>query len=134
MELSNLNLGVAAESGYDLVLQHPITGDDLDGVVRVRGDKSKTVQVFSRKRVNELQKRERMQKGKGKDTDLSIEELEQMHIESGIARVISWKNIKKDGEDLPFTKENAESVFKDYPWVLEQVLDASSNLNLFRLD
>ena len=131
MELSNLNLGVAAESGYDLVLQHPITGDDLDGVVRVRGDKSKTVQVFSRKRVNELQKRERMQKGKGKDENLSIEELEQMHIESGIARVISWKNIKKDGEEIPFTKENAEMVFKDYPWILEQTLEARAELRNF---
>ena len=134
MELSKLNLSAAGDEGYDLVLQHPINGDDLDGVIRVRGDKSRQIQAFSRKRVNELQRRERMQKGKGKDTDLSIEELEQMHVESGIARVISWKNIKKDGEDLPFTKENAESVFKDYPWVLEQVLDASSNLNLFRLN
>ena len=134
MELNLLNLSAAADDGCDLVLQHPITGDDLDGVIRIRGDKSKHVQAFSRKRVNELQKRERMQKGKGKDTDLSIEELEQMHIESGIARVISWKNIKKDGEDLPFTKENAEVVFKEYPWILEQILENSSNLNLFRLN
>ena len=134
MDLNSLDLSKDAEAGYELTLVHPVSGDDLDGVIRVRGDKSRQIQAFSRKRVNELQRRERMQKGKGKDTDLSIEELEQMHIESGIARVISWKNIKKDGEDLPFTKENAESVFKDYPWVLEQVLDASSNLNLFRLD
>lgn len=134
MELNNLNLAAAADDGYDLVLQHPITGEDLDGIIRVRGDKSRQVQAFSRKRVTELQKRERLQKGKGKDTDLSIEELEQMHIESGIARVISWKNIKKDGEDLPFTKENAETVFKDYPWILEQTLEASSELLNFRLD
>ena len=134
MELSKLNLGAAADEGYDLVLQHPINGDDLDGVIRVRGDKSRQIQAFSRKRVNELQRRERMLKGKGKDENLSIEELEAMHIESGIARVISWKNNKKDGEELPFTKENAETVFKDYPWILEQVLEASSNLNLFRLN
>ena len=134
MELNLLNLSAAADDGCDLVLQHPITGDDLDGVIRVRGDKSRAVQQFSRKRVNELQRRERMLKGKGKDENLSIEELEAMHIESGIARVISWKNIKKDGEELPFTKENAESVFKDYPWVLEQVLDTSNNLNLFQLN
>ena len=134
MDLNSLDLSKDAEAGYELTLVHPVSGDDLDGVIRVRGDKSKVVQAFSRKRVNELQRRERMQKGKGKDTDLSIEELEQMHIESGIARVISWKNIKKDGEELPFTKENAESVFKDYPWILEQVLEASATLNLFRLN
>ena len=134
MDLNSLDLSKDAEAGYELTLVHPVSGDDLDGVIRVRGDKSKAIQAFSRKRVNELQRRERMLKGKGKDENLSIEELEQMHIESGIARVISWKNIKKDGEDLPFTKENAEAVFKEYPWILEQTLDASSNLNLFRLN
>lgn len=131
MDLNSLDLSKDAEAGYELTLVHPVSGDDLDGVIRVRGDKSKAIQAFSRKRVNELQRRERMLKGKGKDENLSIEELEQMHIESGIARVISWKNIKKDGEEIPFTKENAEMVFKDYPWILEQTLEASAELRNF---
>ena len=131
MELNLLNLGIQAEDGFDLVLQHPITGDDLDGVIRVRGDKSRAVQQFSRKRITEMQKRERIQKGKGKDTDLTIEELEAMAVESAIVRVISWKNIKKDGEELPFTKENAEVIFKDYDWIRQQVMEASEELKNF---
>ena len=131
MELNLLNLGIQAEDGFDLVLQHPITGDDLDGVIRVRGDKSRAVQQFSRKRITEMQKRERIQKGKGKDTDLTIEELEAMAVESAIVRVISWKNIKKDGEELPFTKENAEVVFKEYDWIRQQVMEASEELKNF---
>ena len=132
MDLNSLDLSKDAEAGYELTLVHPVSGDDLDGVIRVRGDKSKAIQAFSRKRVNELQRRERMQKGKGKDTDLSIEELEQMHIESGIARVISWKNIKKDGQELPFTKENATQVFKDYDWIRAQIMEASEELLNFQ--
>lgn len=131
MELNLLNLGIQADDGFDLVLQHPITGDDLDGVIRVRGDKSRAVQQFSRKRITEMQKRERIQKGKGKDTDLTIEELEAMAVESAIVRVISWKNIKKDGEELPFTKENAEVVFKEYDWIRQQVMEASEELKNF---
>lgn len=131
MELNLLNLGVQADDGYDLVLQHPINGEDLDGVIRVRGDKSRAVQQFSRKRITEMQKRERIQKGKGKDTDLTIEELEAMAVESAIVRVISWKNIKKDGEELPFTKENAEVVFKEYDWIRQQVMEASEELRNF---
>lgn len=131
MELNLLNLGIQADDGFDLVLQHPITGDDLDGVIRVRGDKSRAVQQFSRKRITEMQKRERIQKGKGKDTDLTIEELEAMAVESAIVRVISWKNIKKDGEELPFTKENAEVIFKDYDWIRQQVMEASEELKNF---
>lgn len=131
MELNLLNLGIQADDGFDLVLQHPITGDDLDGVIRVRGDKSRAVQQFSRKRITEMQKRERIQKGKGKDTDLTIEDLEAMAVESAIVRVISWKNIKKDGEELPFTKENAEVVFKEYDWIRQQVMEASEELKNF---
>ena len=134
MELNLLNLGVQADDGFDLVLQHPITGDDLDGVIRVRGDKSRAVQQFSRKRITEMQKRERMLKGKGKDENLTIEELEAMAVESAIVRVISWKNIKKDGEDLPFTKENAEVVFKEYDWIRQQVMEASEELKNFFSD
>lgn len=131
MELNLLNLGVQADDGYDLVLQHPINGEDLDGVIRVRGDKSRAVQQFSRKRITEMQKRERMLKGKGKDENLTIEELEAMAVESAIVRVISWKNIKKDGEELPFTKENAEVIFKDYDWIRQQVMEASEELKNF---
>lgn len=131
MELNLLNLGVQADDGFDLVLQHPITGDDLDGVIRVRGDKSRAVQQFSRKRITEMQKRERVLKGKGKDENLTIEELEAMAVESAIVRVISWKNIKKDGEELPFTKENAEVVFKEYDWIRQQVMEASEELRNF---
>ena len=131
MELNLLNLGIQADDGFELVLQHPITGDDLDGVIRVRGDKSRAVQQFSRKRITEMQKRERIQKGKGKDNDLTIEELEAMAVESAIVRVISWKNIKKDGEELPFTKENAEVVFKEYDWIRQQVMEASEELKNF---
>lgn len=134
MELNLLNLGTAADAGYDLVLEHPVTGEELDGVIRIRGDKSKIVQQFARKRITEMQKRERMQKGKGKSEDLTIEELEAMAIESAIVRVISWKNIKLDGEDIPFTKENAEMIFKEYDWIRQQTMEASENLVLFSTD
>lgn len=131
MNLENLNLSAQGEAGYDLVLEHPVTKEPLDGIIRIRGDKSKTVQTFARRRVNEMQRRERMQKGKGKDTDLSIEELESMQIESAIARVISWKNIKLKNEEIPFTEANAEMIFKDYDWITTQVLEASGELANF---
>lgn len=132
MELSGLNLAAMAEEGYDLQLTHPVTHEKLDGVVRIRGDKSKVVQAYARKRFNELQKRERVQKGKNQDTSLNIEELEDMNIESAVIRVISWKNIKKDGQELPFTKENATQVFKDYDWIRAQIMEASEELLNFQ--
>lgn len=129
MELNNVNLAAQAAAGYNLELVHPATGDKLGGIITVRGDESKEVQNYNRKRFQELQKRERM--NKGKNTDYTLAEIEDIGIESAIVRCMGWKNIKKDGIELEFNKENAEMVFRDYPWIRNQVMEAASNLNLF---
>lgn len=129
MELNNVNLAAQAAVGHALELVHPATGDKLGGVITVRGDESKEVQNYNRKRFQELQKRERM--NKGKSTDYTLAEIEDIGIESAIVRCMGWKNIKKDGIELEFNKENAEMVFRDYPWIRNQVMEAAADLNLF---
>ncbi len=130
MELSTVNLSQQADAGYTLELTHPATGERLGGFITVRGDESKTVQNYNRKRFVEMQKREK--RNKNKEVDYTLEEIEDIAVESAIVRVISWKNIKKDGADLPFTKENAEMVFREYPWIRKQVMEASEDLLNFR--
>lgn len=129
MELNSVNLAAQAAVGYPLELVHPATGDKLGGVITVRGDESKEVQNYNRKRFQELQKRERM--NKGKNTDYTLAEIEDIGIEAAIVRCMGWKNIKKDGIELEFNKENAEMVFRDYPWIRNQVMEAAADLNLF---
>lgn len=130
MELNSLNLSQDAEAGYVLELTHPATGERLGGFITVRGDESKTVQNYNRKRFVEMQKREK--RNRGKDVDYSLEEIEDIAIESAIVRVIGWKNIKKNGEELVFTKENAEMLFREYPWTRKQVMEAAEDLLNFR--
>ena len=129
MELNNVNLAAQAAVGYNLELVHPATGDKLGGVITVRGDESREVQSYNRKRFQELQKRERM--NKGKSSDYSLDEIETIGVESATVRVMSWKNITKDGVDLEFNKENAEMLFRDYPWIRKQVMEAAEDLSLF---
>lgn len=129
MELNNVNLAAQAAVGYNLELVHPATGDKLGGVITVRGDESREVQSYNRKRFMELQKRERM--NKGKNTDYTLNEIEEIGVESATVRVMSWKNITKDGIDLEFNKENAEMLFRDYPWIRKQVMEAAEDLSLF---
>lgn len=129
MELNSVNLAAMAAVGYALELVHPATGEKLGGIITIRGDESREVQSYNRKRFQELQKRERM--NKGKNNDYTLAEIEDIGVESAIVRVISWKNIKKDGVDLEFNKENAEMVFRDYPWIRNQVMEAAGNLTLF---
>lgn len=132
MELNSYNLAEQAEAGYEFEITHPGTGEKLGGFIKVRGDESRAVQNYNRRRFTEIQKREK--RNKGKDNDYSLEEIEDITIESAKIRVISWRNIKKDGVDLPFTPENAEIVFREYPWIRKQVMEASEDLLHFRPD
>lgn len=125
MELNSVNISQQHEAGYALEIVHPATGDKLGGVINIRGSESKSVQSYNRKRFMELQKRERM--NKGKSSDYSLDEIETIGVESAIVRVIGWKNITKDGVELTFTPENAEMLFKEYPWIRSQVMEASEN-------
>lgn len=132
LDLAVTDFARQAESGYEFELIHPATGEGLGGFIKVRGDKSKVVQSYARKRITEMQKREKVQRGKNKETDLTIEELEDMAVQSAIVRVISWRNIAKDGVEVPFTKENAEEIFRDHPWIREAVMEAADDLTNFR--
>lgn len=130
MELSNYNLAEQAEAGYEFEIVHPGTGEKLGGFIKVRGNESRAVQNYNRRRFTEIQKRER--RNKGKDVDYSLDEIEDISVESAKVRVISWRNIKKEGSELPFTPENAEIVFREFPWIREQVMEASADLLHFR--
>ena len=132
LDLAITNIAAEAEAGYEFELLHPATGEGTEGFIKVRGEKSKIVQNHARKVVNEMQKREKVAKGKNKDVDLSIEELESLAIDRAIVRIISWRGIQEDGQDVPFTRENAERILKDHPWIREAVIEESENLLNFR--
>ena len=131
LNLSVLNVSEVSESGIDVELVHPATGEGLDAWVRVRGKDSRTVQNHARKVVNDMQKREKIAKGKNKDADMSIEELEMLAVERAVIRIISWRGIEEDGQPVPFTVENATRILKDNPWIREQVLENSDDLTGF---
>ena len=131
LNLSVLNVIEVSESGIDIELVHPATGEGLDAWVRVRGKDSRTVQNHARKIVTEMQKREKIAKGKNKDADMSIEELEMLAVERAVIRIISWRGLEEDGQPVPFTVENATRILKDNPWIREQVLENSDDLTGF---
>ena len=131
LNLSVLNVSEVSESGIDIELVHPATGEGLDAWVRVRGKDSRTVQNHARKVVNDMQKREKIAKGKNKDADMNLEELEMLAVERAVIRIISWRGIEEDGQPVPFTVENATRVLKDNPWIREQVLENSDDLTGF---
>lgn len=131
LNLSILNVSEVSESGLEFELVHPATGEGLDAWIKVRGEKSRTVQNHARKVVTEMQKREKVAKGKNKEIDFSISELEDMAVDRAIVRIISWRGIQESGQDVPFNRENAERILKEHPWIREAVMENSEDLQEF---
>lgn len=132
LDLAVTNIAAQAESGYEFELLHPATGEGTEGFIKVRGSNSKVVQQHARKVVTEMQKREKVAKGKNKEIDYSLDELEDMSVERAVVRIISWRGISESGKEVPFTKENAERILKEHAWIKEAVFENSDDLLNFR--
>mgnify|MGYP000910427944 CR=1 FL=1 len=132
LDLSITNIAAQSESGYEFELLHPATGEGTGGFLVIRGEKSKIVQNHARKIVTEMQKREKVAKGKNKEVELTIEDYEDMAVDRAFVRIISWRGIQENGQDVPFNRENAERILKDHPWIREAVMEESDNLLNFR--
>ena len=132
IDFNTLDLTAQGEAGYTLQLLHPKNQTELEGVtIKIRGDKSRTVQQFERKRLNELQNKERVLKGKNKEMTFTAEELERMAIEAAVVRVINWSCINENGEPVPFNEENATYMFEKFSWMRDQVREAAEDLDNF---
>ena len=132
-DLKANDLAAKAESGYEFELKVPGTFEDTGAFIKVRGEQSKTVKAFTRKKFEEYQRKVAAEKRRGKvNDDISLDEAEELAVESAVVRIISWKGIEEDGKDVPFTKENAERILTEHSWIREQVMEASNELTNFR--
>jgi hypothetical protein len=132
-DLAKHNYTEIAEVGYKFELKLPGTGEATGVFITVRGDQSKTVKAFGRKKYAEFKLREQQAKRRGKDVeDMTLEEAEELSIESAVIRVIDWENITENGKPVTFSKENAERIFKEYPWIKDAVIEESGQILNFR--
>jgi len=132
-DLAKHNYTEIAEEGYTFELKLPGTGEGTGVFITVRGDQSKTVKAYGRKKYSEFKLREQQAKRRGKDVeDMTLEEAEELSIESAVVRVITWENITENGKEVPFTKENAERIFKEHSWIKDQVMEEAGQLLNFR--
>lgn len=133
LDLSKNDPAKVAEAGYEFNVVLP-DGTETDATIKVRGRSSKKVQTFSRALAQELTQREQAAVRRGKKAELSIEESEELACRVAANRIITWKGLGKDGVEIPFSEEVAETVMKDYPFLREQVMEESDNLLNFRFD
>lgn len=131
-DLAKNNLSVAADVGFEFELKMP-TGDSTGAFITVRGEESKTVKAFGRNKYKEFQQKQQQARRRGKEADdLSLEEAEDMAIDTAIVRVLDWRGITDGGVEVPFSKEAAARIFKEHSWIREQVMEESSQILNFR--
>lgn len=109
MDLADLFTRGTAESGVEMKLLHPATGevikneDGKEWVVTVAGTDSdrwkSTIRAAARKR--------------GQSSDDGIETMSSL--------VVGWKNLVLNKETLKFTPQAAIKLLTDYPWIRDQV-------------
>lgn len=115
----DFDLGTFKQSQLDTAeinIAHPLTGEETGMKIRVVSLDSDKYHQISMKLQNENIKYARKNRGKTTAEKLSSDAIELL------ANVtVGWDNIKINGEDLPFSLENARKLYEDYAFIKEQV-------------
>lgn len=134
--MTQTNLAAMSEQGFEFEVEIPEVREKTGWFITVRGDQSKKVLDFSRRKYNERQTRELQAKRRGKDPEqLSLDDAEDLLAESAAIRIIGWKGLTEgEGDqvkDVPFTPDGAVTIMKSLPWVRDQVLAEAAALANF---
>lgn len=129
LDLAKVNFSEKAEVGYEFELRMPGTDEPLGAFIKVRGVDSPKVKAYGKKVFREMQVKEAQAKRKGREPDqITIEEAEDLAIESAVVRTIGWRGIEEDGKEVKFSEENAARIYREYPFIRTQVMDESDQL------
>ena len=129
MDFADLDLGSNADRGADMQVRHPVTEEPLftdDGkpiTIHLLGTDSAEFRNGVKDIANRSAKRKRP----------SFNETERNTVEL-LARITTgWHGIVLNGEPLKFTRENAEMLYRDRPWLREQADEfAGDRANFFK--
>lgn len=121
-DIVKTNLAERAEEGFEFEVKLP-DGSPTEFFVTVRGTQSPKVKGYSKRVFNQLQIKEQQAKRKGKETDFSLEEAEDMAVNSAVVRIVSWRGLEEAGKEIPCTEENVKRIMRELDWVRSQVLE-----------
>lgn len=106
----------AAEDTAEWDVPHPVTGEPSGWKWTFAGPgHPQTVEAANRATRRRLEEEKRMEAArvngkKWKPEDRTVEELRRENVRLVVDRLIGWTPIKINGEDYPFSRENAESL------------------------
>lgn len=131
-DLQKQDFSKSAEAGYTFELKLP-TGAGSGAFLTILGDLSPAIKKYSRAKFQEYQQKQAIAKRKGKDIDdMDLDEAEELAVESTLVRLIDWKGITEGGVEVPFSKEKAQEVLKQHPWIREAIITESADILNFQ--
>ena len=132
LDLKVTNLSALSEAGYEFELKLPDTNLGTGGFITVRGSNSPKVKEHGKKAFSTMQMKETMAKRKGRDLDpMSLDEAEEMAVESALVRIINWRGITEGKDELKFEPDTARRILKEHDWIRSQIIDESDALANF---
>lgn len=126
LDLKVTNLAELSEAGYEFELRIPDTNEGTGGFITVRGSNSPKVKAHGKKTFNAMQLKETMAKRKNRDPEpMTLDEAEEMAIESALVRIISWRGISEGKDVLAFDPKLARRILQEHDWIRSQIIDES---------
>lgn len=113
MELGELTTRQAHESGADITIRLPETGELSDLVITVQGVDSKAWRASQKKAQRDIVR----QVADGK----TITDFDGFELDALVACTIGWKGLVKDGKEYKFTASRCRKLYEDAPYVRDQV-------------
>ena len=113
MDLTQFDVVSPANEGVWMNLEHPVTGEPLEVKIKLAGVDSDYYKKELRRQQNK-----RFKKGFRK---MNAEELESETIELLVACTLDWEGVELEGQTLECNPENVRKIYKQFPWIKEQV-------------
>ena len=115
MDLKQFDVAATAEKGVYLVLEHPVTGEELDAKIKLIGRDSSRF----RNKMRDIAQKAAAAGKKRKTVDL--EKADREGAELLAACTLGWVGIEEEGKPVPFSEAEAVRLYTDYRWIREQV-------------
>jgi len=132
LDLADLNTTTAADKGFELELQHPVTKAPIGVFVNLLGKDSTVFRDHVRKSANDRLRKQAINSRRNKEVETpTIEKIEADAIDLLAVCTTDWRGVTYKGATMPFTVANAKTIYGELTWIREQVDEAIGDLENF---
>ncbi len=127
IDIADLDIRAAADEGTEVELLHPITREKLGIVFHILGSDS----FAYRDKRTELARRRVQKYDNGRGPNINVDEIEDNACELLAACTTGWSSFPENGKEITFSEKEAYRIYRQYPWIKEQIDAAVSDRAIF---